>query len=391
MKKLLFLLPALLIKYICFGHQSADSTKAIAVLQKMQYAIQQIKTLSYVSAYRQVNSEIDDSIFTIDGKIWLEANTTDSIFGSRLHISSSYKDGALDYYYDGQKVYEIRPKDKTTTIVYPANFANNIHNPGKARIAFVPFVSLLTDTAAAGNLLMEKPAFSLEETPSAWVVILHYPANTYGAIIHKRLTINKATYLPIEVKQWGEFNGTHFSSEYAVSNMRVNDVAIADSIGLLQPPQAYAVEEIKKPSRNIDTTAYFFTGKKAPLFKYASLDGQQISLTALNGKYVLLDFWESWCGYCIIAIPKIEALYNSYRAKGLQVLGVTTENITQIKKIVQRNTLSYPTLVGDEKILSQYRVIGRPTYVLIAPDGNIAVYSAGDLDVVEKYLQKVQL
>lgn len=362
--------------------------RAVTVLQKMQHTIKQIKTLSYSSAYRQVNSEMDDSIFAVAGKVWL-ANNADTIFGSRLHIKGSYKDGAFDYYYDGQTVYELRHKEKKTTVIYPANFTNDIHNPGKARIAFLPCLQLLTDTAILSTLLAEGPTATLEETPATWTIILNYPANNYGAVIHKRLTINKETCLPTEVKQWGEFNGTHFSSAYTISNVQVNNNQITDSISLTLPPQDYAIEEIKRPSTFIDTTAQFFTGRKAPLFRYASLAGQQVALKDLKGKYVLLDFWESWCGYCIIAIPKIEALYNNYRSKGLQVLGITTENLTQIKKVAQRNALSYPTLAADTKIIDQYKVNGRPTYVLIAPDGSIAVYSTGDLNAIEKYLQKM--
>lgn len=373
-----------------FSQTSNDSAKAMAVLSNMQHAIQQIKTLHYSSAYNQVNAEMDDSLFGVSGNVWFVAQPNDSIFKCRLHIAGSREGKAFDYYYDGDKTYELQHADKQTTIIYPHNFRNDIHNPAKSRIAFLPFIELLTDTIVTQHLLAEKPTLQLSETPATWQVTLQYPKNSYGALITKKLIINKATNLPVEINSAGEFNGTHFRSIYAISNISLNEAAINDSVTLQQPHEDYTMEEVKAPNKNyVDTTAKYFNGRPAWQFNYASTTGQKIKLGNYKGKYVLLDFWESWCGYCILAIPKIDSLYNTYKSKGLQVLGVTTENITQIKKIIERNALSYPTLVGDTSILTQYKIEGRPTYVLIGPDGKIVNYATGDLEAIEKDLQRL--
>jgi len=387
-----FILTAI-IAFICsltFAQANSDSDKAVIVLNNVQHAIQQIKTLHYSSAYSQVNAEIDDSLFAVGGDVWFTIQPKDSIFKCRLHIAGNREGKPFDYYYDGEKAYELRHADKQTTIICPHNFANNIHNPAKSRIGFLPFIELLADTAALTHLLADKPALVFAETNEAWKVTLRYPKNKYGAIITKQLVISKANNLPVEISQAGEFNGTHFRSNYTISGIKINDKGINDSIALQQSQTDYAVEEVKAPHKNyVDTIAKYFAGRPAWQFSYASTAGQKIKLGDYKGKYVLLDFWESWCGYCILAIPKIEALYNTYKPKGLQVLGVTTENITQIKKIIERNTLSYPTLVGDTSILTQYKIEGRPTYVLISPDGKIVNYSTGNLEVIEKDLERL--
>lgn len=368
--------------------QTNNDTKAMLVLKNMQHAIQQIQTLHYASAYSQVNAEIDDSLFSIKGNVWLTAQPGDSIFKCRLHISGAREGKAFDYYYDGEKTYELQHANKQTTIIYPHNFANNIHNPAKARLAFLPFFELLADTAATTHLLADKPLLVFAETGTLWQITLQYPKNSYGAVITKRLDINKSTNLPVEINTYGEFNGTHFSSNYTIDDVQINTDAIKDSISLQQLHEGYAIEEIKVPNKNyVDTTAEYFTGRQAWPFSYPSTTRQQIKLSDYRGKYVLLDFWESWCGYCIIAIPKIETIYRTYKSNGLQVLGITTENLTQIKKIIERNKLSYPTLAGDTTILKQYKIEGRPTYVLIGPGGKIVNYSAGNLDAIEKNLQ----
>lgn len=390
MTKLILTATAALILNLTFAQANSDSAKAIAILKNMQHAIQQIKTLHYSSAYNQVNAEMEDSLFGVSGSVWFASQPNDSIFKCRLHIAGSREGKPFDYYYDGEKTYELQHANKQTTIIYPHNFSNNIHNPAKSRIAFSPFIELFADTAAAEHLLAEKPVLLLAETPATWQITVQYPKNSYGALITKQLIISKATNLPAEIKQGGEFNGTHFRSTYTISNISINDTANNDSVTMQHPQDGYAIEEVKAPNKSsVDTTAKYFMGRQARQFIYASTAGQKIKLGDYKGKYVLLDFWESWCGYCILAIPKIEALHNTYKSKGLQVLGVTTENITQIKKIIERNTLSYPTLVGDANILAQYKIEGRPTYVLIGPDGRIVNYSTGNLEAIEKDLQKL--
>lgn len=375
---------------LAIGQTNNDSIKAMVVLTNMQHAIQQIQTLHYSSSYSQVNAEIDDSVFSIKGSVWLTAQPGDSIFKCRLHIAGAREGKAFDYYYDGEKTYELQHADKQTTIIYPHNFANNIHNPAKARIAFLPFIELLADTAATTHLLADKPVLLFTETSTLWQITLQYPKNSYGAVIKKQLGINKFTNLPVEINTAGEFNGTHFRSNYTIDDVQINSEGIKDSISLQQLHDGYAIEEVKAPNKNyVDTTAQYFKGRHALPFSYASTAGQKIKLADYKGKYVLLDFWESWCGYCILAIPQIETLYHTYKSKGLQVLGITTENLAQIKKIIERNKLSYPTLAGDTTILKQYKIEGRPTYVLINPAGNIVNYSTGNLEAIEKDLQRL--
>jgi thiol-disulfide isomerase/thioredoxin len=108
-------------------------------------------------------------------------------------------------------------------------------------------------------------------------------------------------------------------------------------------------------------------------------------LSASRGKYVLLDFWETWCGWCIEAFPHLKALDSLYG--NLQILGIATENKTGVKRLAEDNHLPYPTLLGDAEVLRRYLVEGRPTYVLIDPQGKIIAYAPGDLDKIKAVLK----
>jgi len=69
----------------------------------------------------------------------------------------------------------------------------------------------------------------------------------------------------------------------------------------------------------------FSDGEVAPLFEAQLISGEQFKLTDLKGKYVLLDFWGTWCGPCRAEIPKVKSLYDKYHSRGLEVVSIALE------------------------------------------------------------------
>lgn len=67
-------------------------------------------------------------------------------------------------------------------------------------------------------------------------------------------------------------------------------------------------------------------GEQAPAFKAQLLSGEQFELSDLKGKYVLLDFWGTWCGPCRAEIPNVKKIYEKYHDKGLEVVSIALEN-----------------------------------------------------------------
>lgn len=67
-------------------------------------------------------------------------------------------------------------------------------------------------------------------------------------------------------------------------------------------------------------------GHEAPDFELATPTGEKIKLSSLRGKYVLVDFWASWCGPCRKEIPNIKKVYSEFKDKGLEVIGVSIDN-----------------------------------------------------------------
>lgn len=114
-------------------------------------------------------------------------------------------------------------------------------------------------------------------------------------------------------------------------------------------------------------------GIEAPLFTMSDLEGNQLSLEKYRGKYVLIDFWASWCGPCRIENPRMLSIFEKYRGKKFDMLGVSIDdNLEQWKKAVIEDQLSWGQVVDDQNVANQqYGIISIPSNVLVDPDGII--------------------
>ncbi len=121
-------------------------------------------------------------------------------------------------------------------------------------------------------------------------------------------------------------------------------------------------------------------GEPAPSFSGTTLSGQDISLSALRGNVVVLNFWATWCGPCKKELPLLDAAARKVERNGLRIVAVTTDADKVPVDLIRglQNVLSFPLL---KRFRGDYEPIGGaiPTNYVIDRDGILRYAQAGAL------------
>lgn len=112
---------------------------------------------------------------------------------------------------------------------------------------------------------------------------------------------------------------------------------------------------------------------KAPLFELTDLSGKKISLAAMKGKVVFLDFWATWCPPCVMSVPEVEKLVEEYQGKNLVVLSISMDSSEEpVKRFMAAHRMTNRVaMAGNSGVDVQYNIQGIPAYFIVDQKGNI--------------------
>ena len=123
-------------------------------------------------------------------------------------------------------------------------------------------------------------------------------------------------------------------------------------------------------------------GKAAPGFARADLDGKAVDLAAVRGRVVLVNFWASWCGPCLVEMPRF-AEWRRERPADLAVIGFSMDDDPATAERVRRKlAIDYPIAMADPALAESYGgILGLPVTFLIDRQGVIHGRFQGETDL----------
>jgi len=331
--------------------------------------------------------------------------------GMYQHFKFTLREEAGDvvYAFDGKNAYRVDHGKKTFAMVespdgqaftpaatnqmYPSwPLRDILSSPGTTIVAakFLPDAVLNGEECKVVEytVAMDIPAREEGEKPSA--MTLTQVRHVGAADLMPRKIDSKVAYTGPMAE---EMNASSFVGIY--TNVKANTNPKSSQFTLNQI-DGYSNADVSPVELGVPSNEppklKFSAGDAAPEFDLKRPDGSSTTLASLRGKVVLLDFWATWCGPCIAAMPSIERLHKKYEGKPVAILGVNTWErgaADKAQKFMEKNKYSYGLLLKGDDLAEAYGISGIPTLVLIGPDGKVLHTGVGFGPDEENHLAKL--
>ena len=343
---------------LVFSCQSKNT--ASSVIENYNVKVKTYNTIEY--QVRRIDVFSKDDVWDKNGKVLIEKRENDTLFD--MSFFTELDNLNKNYLYDNYRSFEIINKDATYKLARPYGF---LGSPGGQLVSKVFFG--LDSVYKSVHLKELKDTFELE--------YLFKNDTVYNIKnITKTINLDKETYLPIKmvissVKLGEKSSTTLFFKNIIFNNTVQNNIEdYIEKFQKLEFIQNESTEEITYVGTIFDT-------EKLPNIK-------DDVLVNLSGEFpALISFWEYWCSPCIRSLPKLKTFQKTYKNK-INVIGISTQSPEKVKQVLLNKNIDFLNLIGNDKLLQQYKINSFPTYFLVDKNGVIVKEYSSFSDAIEK-------
>lgn len=358
-------------------YQNLSQNTANEVLLKLSHNLNSYKTVSY-DYYRSINYFSENYYNEITGTTFLVFQSIDTTLGFKYQFESE----RTKMIYNGTESFYLNKKEKTIKINYKPKrddftsisfFVNSIvtlKNVLPVLILDKDIVKILTDTIISKRRSYMVSFVLHNKTING---LGNFSATTLKRDFLYRIIIDNENFLPLHIIQTNNAEPKDYMLT-SFSNITGNDISPSEV--------SWYFSTYSKNYKPSSETILVLIKKNtvAPDWRLPYFDNNDdLTLSNLKGKVILIEFWIKNCGYCVAAVPKLNSLIRKYKHEKFQVIGINAHDTKEdINNFYQRIRPNFKTVYDNMKVTNDYGVQAFPIVVLLDKKG-VVLYS-GDYD-----------
>jgi thiol-disulfide isomerase/thioredoxin len=351
------------------------------VLSAAREALRAVRTVTYEAAYRGVGA-LATSAPVVTGEAALAKLPSGDPLVAKIGAQGTfYQSGSGEGVpfrtaFDGQTIRKLRAQSKTMVVKdvgtdpkgRTLGGVTSLFGGGAYQLLMFEYVMPDPLTKQAKADVVEYEGRTSVAGVLCHVVYVEYDRRPDGRVRRERWFIGVEDNLPRRLENvFADDKGRYGAYVLALSNVCANR-PLDDSAFGVQPPEGYTTVPYSPPAR----PALLSVGEAAPDWKLTDARGLIHALSDYRGKWVVLDFWATWCGPCVRGMPVMQALHEKYHERGVEIIGVNAWEESNAPAYMKEKGYTYVLLLEGESVAEAYHVSTLPTIYVIGRDGKIA-------------------